>query len=64
MKKIATMLFALTLITACTIPTEPRLSFGKKCVEKNQDVVYSYVWLYSKGNGLEANKETCNSIED
>ena len=64
MKKIITMLFALTFITACTIPSEPRLSFGKKCVEKNENVVYSYVWLYGKGNGLEANKKTCKLIEE
>jgi len=64
MKKIITMLFALTLITACTIPSEPRLAFGKKCVEKNENVVYSYVWLYGKSNGLEANKKTCKLIEE
>ena len=38
------MLFVLSL-SACSIPKEPRLAFGKKCVEKNSDIVYSYVWL-------------------
>jgi|TARA_B100000242_G_scaffold218185_1_gene159520 hypothetical protein len=57
------MLFVLSL-SACSIPKEPRLAFGKKCVEKNSDIVYSYVWLYNKGNGLEANKQTCKLIED
>lgn len=58
------MLFALSLMTACSIPKEPRLAFGKKCVEKNENVVYSYVWLYNKNNGLEANKKNCKLIEE
>ena len=57
------MLFVLSL-SACSIPKEPRLAFGKKCVENNSDIVYSYDWLYNKGNGLEANKQTCKLIED
>jgi len=57
------MLFVLSLITACSIPSEPRLAFGKKCVEKDDNIVYSYVWLHNKGN-LQANKDTCKLIED
>ena len=61
--KYLTILFLGLFLTACSI-TEPRVSFGKKCVEKNENVVYSYVWLYGKGNGLEANKKTCKLIEE
>ncbi len=52
------------LIAGCSIPKNPKLSFGKKCVDKKENVVYSYVWLYNKKDGLQANKETCNLIKD
>ena len=52
------------LIAGCSIPKNPKLSFGKKCVDKQENVVYSYVWLYNKEDGLQANIETCNLIKD
>jgi len=52
------------MIAGCSIPKNPKVSFGKKCVDKQDSVVYSYVWLYNKKDGLQANKETCNQIED
>ena len=52
------------LLVGCSIPKNPKLSFGKKCVDKQENVVYSYVWLYNKKDGLQANKETCNLIKD
>ena len=62
------MIIGTLLITAaiagCSIPKNPKLSFGKKCVDKQENVVYSYVWLYNKKDGLQANKETCNLIKD
>ena len=63
MKKLILILFTLSFINACSIPSEPRLSFGKKCVEKDNNIVYSYVWLHNKGN-LQANKDTCKLIEN
>ena len=56
-------MLVLISLTACSIK-EPRLSIGKKCVEKNDSIVYSYLWLFDKQNGLEANKETCKNIRD
>ena len=29
----------------CSIPKNPKVSFGKKCVDKQDSVVYSYVWV-------------------
>ena len=57
------MLFVLSL-SACSIPKEPRLAFGKKCVEKNSDIVYSYVWLYDGDNGLPASEGQCWPLAD
>ena len=55
MKKIISIIFLAGLLSACAI-NEPRVSFGKKCVEKDNNVVYSYVWLYDKEAGLNANE--------
>ena len=62
MKTLLTILFASVLLTACSIK-EPRLSFGKKCLEKDNQVVYSYIWLWDKKVGLTANESVCNLIE-
>ena len=61
MKYIMVILCALVL-TACSIK-EPRISVGKKCAVKEDKVVYSYVWLYDKESGLEANEITCEKID-
>ena len=62
MKKILVLLFVSLIISACSIK-EPRLSFGKKCLEKDNQVVYSYIWLWDKKVGLTANESVCNLIE-
>ena len=51
------------IINCCSIK-EPRLSLGKKCVEKNDSIVYSCLWIFDKQDGLGANKETCKNIRD
>ena len=61
--KILLLIFLGIFITACSIK-EPRLSFGKKCVEKDNQVVYSYVWVYDKKLGLKADKITCELLND
>ena len=59
MKQILLVLIVGLALTACS----KSLSFGKKCVEKDNNIVYSYVWLHNKGN-LQANKDTCKLIEN
>jgi len=61
--KILLLIFLGIFITACSVK-EPRLSFGKKCVEKDNQVVYSYVWVYDKKLGLKADKITCELLND
>ena len=60
MKYITIIILGLFL-TACSI-TEPRVSFGKKCVEKSDKVVYSYIWVYDKEVGIPADEETCKKL--
>lgn len=59
MKTILIILISITLI-GCSSIQNPRLSLGKKCLDKNGDVAYSYVWLYDKDTGLKATKEQCD----
>ena len=58
MKLILIILFAITLI-GCSSIQNPRLSLGKKCIEDDTHVSYSYVWLYDKEDGLPASKDQC-----
>jgi hypothetical protein len=62
MKKLITIIIAGVLMTACSIK-EPRISFGKKCVEKDNQVVYSYVWVWDKNVGLTASEAVCSLME-
>ena len=59
--KYITILILGLFLTACSI-NEPRVSFGKKCVEKSDKVVYSYIWVYDKEVGIPANEETCKKL--
>lgn len=55
-----TIIIALALmLTGCAIPSNPKLSFGKKCQVSGSDVTYSYVWLFDKKAGLKASEGQC-----
>ena len=60
MKNIAIITLAL-LVTACGI-SNPNVSFGKKCMVKDDSVSYSYVWFYDKETGLPASVEQCEAL--
>ena len=63
MKNIIIMLTTLLLV-GCGSIENPKLSFGKKCTMDAHQVVYSYLWIYDKEQGLDANKENCAFIAD
>ena len=50
-------------VSAWSLPTDPRITFGKKCVVKDETVAYSYVWIYSKELGLKADTKSCDQIK-
>jgi hypothetical protein len=55
-----TIVIALSLLlTGCAIPSNPKLSFGKKCHVVDDNITYSYVWLFDKKEGLEATEAQC-----
>ena len=62
-KTLITVLFATVFLTACSVKN-PALNFGKKCVVKEDQVVYSYVWLFDSKEGLKATKEQCEQIAE
>ena len=61
MNKILIVLTSIILM-GCIV-ANPKLSFGKKCVEKGDQVHYSYVWIYDKNAGLIADEITCELID-
>jgi len=61
MKNLLLLLTTAILISACV--KEPRLSFGKKCTVKDDKIIYSYLWVYEKSNGLPADAITCELID-
>jgi len=63
MKKLVVILFATVLLTACSVQN-PALNLGKKCLVKEDQVVYSYVWLFDSKAGLKATKEQCDQIAE
>ena len=62
--KVLAFIMVFGLLAGCSIPKNPSLSFGKKCHVGEGQVTYSYVWLYDKELGLNANKEDCQYIEN
>ena len=60
MNKILIILISLILVGWVQ---NPKLSFGKKCVEKGAQVHFSYVWIYDKEAGLQADEITCELID-
>ena len=63
LKKLVVILFATVLLTACSVKN-PALNLGKKCLVKEDQVVYSYVWLFDSELGLKATEEQCNQIAE
>ena len=52
------------LLAGCAVPSNPKLSFGKKCHMDDGYITYSYVWLYDKKQGLEATEAQCVHLAD
>jgi|TARA_B100001964_G_C14001281_1_gene495098 uncharacterized protein YceK len=63
MKNIIVILTTLLLV-GCGSIKNPKLSWGKKCTVQAHQVVYSYLWVYGKEQGLDANQENCAFIAD
>lgn len=56
------ILASLFALSACSTKN-PRVELGMKCLEKDETIIYSYVWVYDKNEGLYANEKTCEKIK-
>ena len=63
MKTIITLAIASILLVGCSIPKNPKLSWGKKCTVQGNQVVWSHLWIYDKNEGLDATKENFKAAE-
>ncbi len=52
-------LVTLLFLANCAVPSNPKLSFGKKCQVDGENITYSYVWLFDKKTGLQASEAQC-----
>ena len=64
MKKLIATLFAIVFLTSACSVKNPSLAYGKKCMVEDEQVVYSYVWLFDSKAGLKATKEQCEQIAE
>ena len=62
MNKLCLITIMAFMLSACSIPSNPSLSFGKKCSLSKGQITYSYVWLYDKETGLPASVEQCEAL--
>ena len=63
MKTFATIILASILLIGCSVPKNPKVSWGKKCTVSGNQVVWSHLWIFDKTKGLDATKENCKLIE-
>lgn len=61
MKSIAIIILSFFIVSACSLK-EPKVSFGKKCEITDNNITYSYVWIYDKNTGLPATEEQCTAL--
>ena len=54
----------LLMLANCTLPKNPKVEFGKKCIADGQQVTYSYVWKYDKSLGSKPSVEQCEQLAD
>ena len=63
MKKILTLLSAsIFLLTGCSVPKNPEIVFGKKCLENGDQISYSWVWIQDKTLGTNPSQEACAQL--
>ena len=63
MKVLLSILFSIVFLTPCSVKN-PALDLGKRCMIKDDQIVYSYVWVYDTKAGNKATKEICSQIAE
>ena len=63
MKQILTLLSAsIFVLTGCSVPKNPEIVFGKKCLENGDQISYSWVWIQDKTLGTKPSQEACDQL--
>ena len=63
MKYILTLLTAsVMMLTGCSIPKNPEIVFGKKCLANGDQVSYSWVWIQDKELQTKPSIEACDQL--
>ena len=63
MNKLILSLLIILFLVGCSGRDFLDTKFGKKCIKKENTIVYSYVWLHKKGTVLSADAKTCDLIK-
>ena len=63
MKKVL-LISAFLLLANCSLPKNPDLVFGKKCLVEGDQITYSYVLIYDKTLATKPSVEQCEQLKD
>ena len=50
------------LLTGCSIPKNPEIVFGKKCLATGDQISYSWVWIQDKELQTKPSEEACSQL--
>ena len=63
MKHILTLLTAsVILLSGCSVPKNPEIVFGKKCLVNGEQVSYSWLWIQDKDLQTKPSEEACKQL--
>ena len=63
MNKILTLLIAVVL-TGCSLPKNPEVLIGKKCLVEGERITFSRVWIVDKDLQARPTAEQCEQLDD
>jgi len=62
MKQILISIVALVLLAGCSIPKNPEIVFGKKCLVNGDQISYSWLWIQDKELDTKPSVEACAQL--
>jgi len=62
MKQILISIVALVLLAGCSIPKNPEIVFGKKCLVNGDQISYSWLWIQDKELDTKPSVEACEQL--
>mgnify|MGYP004352898683 FL=1 len=62
MKLLALITASIILLTGCSVPKNPEIVFGKKCLVEGDRITYSYMWIQDKNLDTKPSVEACEQL--